>query len=86
MLLHAANHQNPDVSDRALFALEAVAGTVFKNLEEAQTWSATWKPDPERAKLFSPTPENAEEAPNASDFRTPGPRVLPTNTAEQNPK
>ena len=86
MLLHAANRQNPDVSDRALFALEAVAGTVFKNLEEAQTWATTWKPDPERAKLFSHTPENAEDAPNATDIRTPGPRALPTNTTEQNPK
>lgn len=61
LLLHAASHQKPDVSDRALFALEAVAGTVFKNHEEAETWAANWKPDPERAKLFAPIEQKEEE-------------------------
>ncbi|MFN9026899.1 MAG: hypothetical protein ACK5VX_11990 [Akkermansiaceae bacterium] len=74
MLLHAAKHQNPDISDRALFALEAVAGTVFKNLEEAETWAATWKPDPERAKLFADEPQTEEESPEAVAPRAPGTR------------
>jgi hypothetical protein len=74
LLLHAATHQNPDVADRALFALEAVAGTVFKNREEATIWAAQWKPDAERIKLFDPGRVNAEDNPIASDLRLPGPR------------
>ncbi|MES2980908.1 MAG: hypothetical protein V4727_01230 [Verrucomicrobiota bacterium] len=86
LLLHAASHQNPDVSDRALFALEAVAGTVFKNKEEAQTWAATWKPDPERAKLFAPIEQKEEESPIVTDPRVPGPRSLPPKSTEQKPE
>jgi hypothetical protein len=86
MLLHAAKHQNPDVADRALFALEAVAGTVFKNLEEAETWAATWKPDPERAKLFAPVQENNEDGPTPVDSRIPGPGSQPSKAAEQKPE
>ncbi len=86
MLLHAAKHQNPDVADRALFALEAVAGTVFKNLEEAETWAATWQPDPERAKLFAPEPQAVEESPDAPAPRAPGPRSLPSKKSGQNPE
>lgn len=73
-LLNAAKHQNQDVSDRALFALEAVAGTVFKDREEAENWAATWKPDPEREKLFAPVAETEEESPGLTDLRAPGPR------------
>lgn len=83
LLLHASRHQNPDVADRALFALEAVAGTVFKNQEEAETWATTWKPDPERAKLFAPIEQKEEEAPNVTDPRIPGPRSLPQKGSEQ---
>jgi len=83
MLLHAAKSQNPDISDRALFALEAVAGTVFKNLEEAETWASTWKPDPERAKLFAAEPQAEDESPEAVAPRAPGPRSTPSKGAEQ---
>lgn len=83
MLLHAAKHQNPDISDRALFALEAVAGTVFKNLEEAETWASTWKPDPERAKLFAAGPQAEEESPEAVAPRASGPRSTPSKGAQQ---
>jgi hypothetical protein len=74
LLMHAATHQNPDVADRALFALEAVAGTVFKNREEATIWAAQWKPDAERIKLFDPNQENDGDNPIVSDLRLPGPR------------
>lgn len=86
MLLHAARHENPDVADRALFALEAVAGTVFKNPEEAATWAATWQPDPERAKLFAPEALTVEESPDGTAPRAPGPRSLPSKGAEQKPE
>ena len=86
MLLHAARHENPDVADRALFALEAVAGTVFKNPEEAATWAATWQPDPERAKLFAPDALTVEESPDGTAPRAPGPRSLPSKGAEQKPE
>lgn len=82
MLLHAAGHQNPDIADRALFALEAVAGTVFKNHEEAQTWAARWKPDPERAKLFAPVPENEQGSPEPNQLRMPGPGGLAPKSPE----
>lgn len=86
LLLHAASHQNPDVSDRALFALEAVAGTVFKNREEAETWAATWTPDPERAKLFAPIEPKEEETATVTDPRMPGPRSLPPKNTAQKPE
>jgi hypothetical protein len=86
LLLHASRHENPDVSDRALFALEAVAGTVFKSQEDAETWAATWKPDPERAKLFAPVPQKEEESSDATAPRVPGPRALPSTGAEQKPE
>lgn len=86
MLLHAAKHQNPDVADRALFALEAVAGTVFKNLQEAETWAATWQPDPERAKLFAPEALTVEESPDGTAPRAPGPRSAPAKNSGQNPE
>lgn len=86
LLLHAASHQNPDVADRALFALEAVAGTVFKNREEAATWAAAWKPDPARAELFSPVQEQAEESSNTSDSRNPGPRSIAPKNLEHKPE
>jgi len=84
MLLHAAKHQNPDISDRALFGLEAVAGTVFKNLEEATTWAATWQPDPARAKLFADEPQTIEEFPEATTPRIPVPRSSPSKKSEDN--
>ena len=84
MLLHAARHQNPDVADRALFALEAVAGTVFKNLEEATIWAATWQPDPARAKLFAAEPQTEEESPEATAPRAPGQRSTLSKKSEDN--
>jgi hypothetical protein len=86
LLLHAASHRDPDVADRALFALEAVAGTVFKNREEAATWAATWKPDPERAKLFAPHQEPEEEAAATAHPRIPGPRSVTPKNPERNPE
>ena len=86
MLLHAARHKNPDVADRALFALEAVAGTAFKNLEEAETWAASWQPDPERAKLFAPGSESVQEAEEGTAPRAPGPRSTPAKNSGQNPE
>lgn len=86
LLLHAAAHQDPAVADRALFALEAVAGTVFKNRDEAATWAATWQPNAERVKLFAPVQENEEEAPTAADTRLPGPRAKASKSTTQNPE
>lgn len=86
LLLHAAAHQNRDVADRALFALEAIAGTVFKSREEAASWAATWKPDPLRAELFSPVQEQAEEISNTIDSRNPGPRSTAPKNSEQKPE
>lgn len=54
-LLQVSANNNQDVAQRALFALEAVAGTVFPNRDAAVAWAATWVSDPERAKLFSPS-------------------------------
>ena len=75
LLLHAATHQNPDVADRALFALEAIAGTVFKNREEATAWSAAWQPNAERLKLFGPKQESESENTDANEPRMAGPRA-----------
>ncbi len=86
LLLHAAGHQDPDVADRALFALEAVAGTVFKNRDEAAQWAATWQPDPERVKLFAPVQENEAAAPITPDTRLPGPRSKASKSSSQNPE
>jgi hypothetical protein len=86
LLLHAAGHQDPDVADRALFALEAVAGTVFKNREEAAKWAVTWQPDPERVKLFAPVQENEAAAPMTADTRLPGPRSKAPKSSTQNPE
>jgi hypothetical protein len=85
LLLHAADHKDPDVANRALFALEAVAGTVFKDRDEAAKWAATWQPDPERVKLFAPVQEN-EEAPIATDTRLTGPRAKAPKSSSQNPE
>lgn len=76
LLLHAAQHQNRDVADRALFALEAVAGNVFKSHQEAAAWAANWRPDPEREKLFAPVSERITDSPTDSNPRIPGPRSL----------
>lgn len=76
LLLHAAQHQNRDVADRALFALEAVAGNVFKSHQEAAVWAANWRPDPEREKLFAPVSETNADGPAEENLRIPGPRSL----------
>lgn len=84
LLLHAASHKDRDVADRALFALEAVAGAVFKNRDEAATWAATWQPDPERVKLFAPGPDKEAENAITTDSRLPGPRgQAPKGTAQK---
>lgn len=83
-LLNASSHPSADVADRALFALEAVAGNVFKNREEAATWAASWKPDPERVKLFAAAQDPEEENPAIIDSRLPGPRAqAPQKSAEK---
>ncbi len=79
LLLYAAKHQNRDVADRALFALEAVAGTVFKSNQEAAAWAANWHPDPEREKLFAPVGETTAESPADGSQRFAGPRSLEPN-------
>jgi hypothetical protein len=86
LLLHAAGHQDPDVADRALFALEAVAGTVFKNRDEAAQWAETWQPGPERVKLFAPVQEDEAAAPITPDTRLPGPRSKASKSSSQNPE
>lgn len=85
-LLHAATHQNPDVADRALFALEAVAGTVFKSREEAAKWAENWQADAERVKLFAPSQEKEDENPIANDTRLPGPRAFTPKGAAIEPE
>jgi hypothetical protein len=87
LLLHAAEHEDRDISDRALFALEAVAGTVFKTKNEAATWAASWQPDPDRVKLFSPDLQNDDETPAQDSTRMPGPGSQPRQTpAESAPE
>ena len=83
LLLHAADHPDRDVSDRALFALEAVAGTVFKTKDEAARWAASWQPDPDRVKLFSPDPQNDDEPANPDAERMPGPGSQPRTNPQQ---
>lgn len=73
-LLHTTAHKNQDVAQRALFALEAVAGTVFANRDAAAVWANTWTPDPERAKLFSPSQGTDHDNLTDEIPRIPGPR------------
>jgi hypothetical protein len=74
-LLQAAAHRDANISDRALFALGAVAGTVFKNTQEASAWAANWQPDAGRAGLFAPQTAEKNPEPLAADTRLPGPRA-----------
>ena len=71
-LVKTLDNEHPDVQERALFALEAVAGNVFASAEAAKEWASTWKPDAERAKLFSPEGIDDETADAA--ITIPGPR------------
>jgi hypothetical protein len=60
-LVEAAAHSSADVADRALFALEAVAGTVFPDRAAAAAWASKWQPAEDRAKLFAPNQAEANE-------------------------
>jgi hypothetical protein len=73
-LVESTRHADPDVANRALFALEAIAGTVFQTPEQAAAWAADWEPDADRAVLFAPSGGQADESPAVSDDRLPGPR------------
>lgn len=72
LISHALGHRDHDVADRALFALEAVAGMVFENREKARAWAATWQPNPERIRLFAVDGGNDPEPAAPADFRIPG--------------
>jgi hypothetical protein len=73
LILHALDNPNPDIADRALFALEAVAGNVFKSRDEATAWAANWQPDQSREKLFSPDNSRQDETQSPQPDRVPGP-------------
>jgi hypothetical protein len=70
-LLETAGHPNADVADRALFALEAVAGNVFHDRADAAAWASTWQPSADRAKLFAPN-----QAQENNDFAADLPREI----------
>jgi hypothetical protein len=71
-LVKTLDNPHSEVQERALFALEAVAGNVFATPDAAKEWAATWKPDPQRAKLFSP--EGIDDEAVNSSMKIPGPR------------
>lgn len=52
MLEAAKTNPDENVRTRALFALEAALGDVFKNVDEAEEALKKWTPDPDRVKLF----------------------------------
>jgi hypothetical protein len=52
LMIEALDNSDADVKERAMFALETVAGTSFKSADEARSWEKTWVPDPENVKLF----------------------------------
>ncbi len=68
-LLETASHPNADIADRALFALEAVAGKVFNDRTEAAAWASTWQPEEDRVRLFAPNQAQAND-----DFTSGVPR------------
>lgn len=53
-LVKALSNPQDEISERALFACEAVAGSVLADAQAARQWAATWKPDPQRTDLFAP--------------------------------
>ncbi len=79
-LVKTLDNPNSEVQERALFALEAVAGNVFATPDAAKEWATTWKPDPQRAKLFSP--EGIDDEAADSSMKIPGPR----GKAQENPE
>jgi hypothetical protein len=71
-LVKTLDNDHAEIRERALFALEAVAGNVFATPDAAKEWAAKWKPDPQRAKLFSP--EGIDDEESDTSLRIPGPR------------
>lgn len=61
-LVKALEHPQAEIAERALFACEAVGGTVFADAQAARQWAESWQPDPQRAALFAPKSQQDVEA------------------------
>lgn len=74
-LVKALDHPQSEIAERALFACEAVGGTVFADANAAREWAVSWQPDPQRAALFAP---KSEQDVDAASIR-PGPQNRASN-------